>query len=141
VALLEWQESFSVGDPVLDEDHKRLIQIINRVAAAEERGEPVQWVLQNLDEYAKNHFRWEEERMEEAGYAALDAHRREHHTFIEWLETLKATYGLDPEAHLHLAKTVNDYLRNWLTDHILTTDMEYKGQIGVREGQGRQSDG
>jgi hemerythrin-like metal-binding protein len=129
MAILEWDPSYSVGVAALDEDHKRLISVINRVTEAESRGEPVQWVLQELDEYAQGHFRREEERLEEVNFPGLEAHRAEHASFVEWLSSLKTTYSLDPEAHFHLAKTVEDFLRSWLQNHILTVDMQYKGEI------------
>ena len=116
--IVEWNDSYSVGVPALDNDHKRLIEIINRVDEAERAGNSVQWVLQELEDYAKRHFQREEERLEAIGFAGLAEHARQHHAFTEWVETVKQTYDLSPEAHFHLAATVRDYLRNWLVDQM-----------------------
>jgi hemerythrin-like metal-binding protein len=129
MAELKWDDSYSVGIEQFDADHKRLIETINRVARAEEAGRPVQWVLQELDDYARNHFQAEEDRMASAGYPGLEEHHKEHAAFHEWLETLKVTYSMEPEAQFHLAKTVNEFLNKWLGEHILKMDMKYKGRI------------
>lgn len=129
MTLLEWKESYSVGDSVFDNDHRRLIDLINRVEEADREGLPVDWALDELEEYARYHFGREETRMEALGYPALEAHRKEHAAFIEWLETVKSTYHAAPEAHAHLAAAVNAYLRDWLDNHILKTDMAYKPHL------------
>jgi hemerythrin len=129
MALMEWTESLSVGVPELDNDHKQLVAIINRIAEAEEKGGPADWVFSELERYTREHFRHEEGRLAEAGYEELAAHKKQHKAFIEWLETVKAAYHLDPSSHHYLARTVNDYLKRWWTHHILGTDMKYKGRI------------
>ncbi len=129
MADLEWKESYSVGIEQFDADHKKLIEIINRVVKADEAGGPVQWVLQELDNYARDHFQAEEERMASMNFPGLEDHRQEHEAFHEWLETIKVTFSMEPEAQFHLAKTVNQFLNHWLENHIFKTDMKYKDQI------------
>ena len=129
MALMEWRDSFSVGVTKLDDDHKRLIDLINRVDATEKAGKSVQWVLEELRNYAEYHFKAEEERMKAAEYPEIEEHMREHKAFIEWLATVERTYNLAPDAHFHIAETVNEYLRDWLTHHILLVDMQYKGVL------------
>ena len=130
MALIEWQDAFSVGVDKLDNDHKRLIALINRVDEAEKAGKSVQWALEELRSYAEVHFKAEEERLEAADYAENDEHKKEHKAFVEWLVTVERTYNLAPDAHFHIAETVNEYLRDWLTHHILLVDMQYKGVLG-----------
>lgn len=127
---VEWTEALSVGVPELDDDHRRLVGVINRVLESERRGESVQWAIQELTSYANEHFAREERLMAEAGYPGLDAHREQHRAFIEWLTSVKTAYGADAETRHYLAKTVREYLQNWLTDHIMETDMDYKGYLG-----------
>lgn len=129
MAFMEWKESYSVGNPELDGDHKQLIDIINQIAQAEETHKPVQWVFQALDDYVSGHFHREEQRLEAANYPDLDQHKKAHKNFIEWLDTVRATYSMDPEAKFHLATTVNNYLKDWLANHILKTDMQYKSYM------------
>ncbi len=129
MALIKWQDSFSVGVEKLDADHRRLFDIINRVDAAEKAGKSVQWVLEELRNYAEYHFRGEEECMKAADYPEIEEHMRQHKAFVEWLATVERTYNLAPDAHFHIAESVNEYLRDWLTHHILLIDMQYKGRL------------
>lgn len=133
MTLLEWNDKYSVGVPALDEDHKRLIDIINRVEKAERTGDSVKWVLQDLADYAHYHFQQEEDRLKTIDYPGLADHMGKHEAFVEWLETLSKTYAMAPEAHFHQAETVRDYLKNWLINHILGTDMEYKDYLSEQD--------
>lgn len=128
VKPVEWLESWSVGNSSLDNDHKRLIEIINRVGATEDSGEDVVWVLNDLREYANYHFKREEELMEAAQIPGLDEHKQTHRMFVEWLTSLQRTVNL-PEARYVIFDAANEYLRDWLGKHILGTDMQYKGKI------------
>jgi hemerythrin len=130
MTLLDWKDAYSVGVPELDRDHKRLIGIINRVAEAEEGGRSVTWAVEELADYARYHFGREERMMRAAGYAAFDAHCAEHKAFLEWLRSVMSALHLDAAAQYHLAPTIKSYLRDWLDNHILKSDMDYKGRIG-----------
>ena len=129
MALIEWQDSYRVSVDELDDDHKRLIDIINRIDEAEKAHKSVQWVLEELRNYAAYHFKAEEDRMAAADYPDIEEHKREHAVFVEWLTTVERTYNMSPEAHFHMSETVDRYLREWLTHHILSVDMRYKGRI------------
>jgi len=126
---VEWTDRLSVGVPQLDDDHKTLIDIINRVLATERQGGSVKWALGELAAYANDHFTREERMMEAAGYPDLEAHRRTHKAFIEWLRSVRTIYGADPGAEYYLAETIRGYLQTWLTDHIMKVDADYKGKI------------
>ncbi|NQV98615.1 MAG: hemerythrin family protein [Rhodospirillales bacterium] len=123
-----WQESWSVGNDSLDDDHKRLVSIINRVSDSMSDGQDPVWLLNDLKSYAKYHFDREEALMEAAEIEGLVEHKETHRMFVEWLTTLQATINL-PEARFILLEAANEYLRDWLGRHILGTDMQYKGRI------------
>ena len=129
MAKLEWEESWCVGDDKLDNDHKVLVSTINRLIAAREDQEPTDWVLQDIADYANFHFTREEEMMKSSGYPGFDAHVKEHRMFIEWLDTVKTTFKVDVEARHYITDSVIEYLQKWLKEHILGTDMAYKGKI------------
>ncbi len=113
----------------MDADHKKLIAIINKVVEATEKQSSLRDVLDDLDYYVQYHFSREEERMVEAGYPEFIEHKKKHVEFVEWLGNLKITYSLSPEASIQMAATVNEFLCEWLVEHILKVDKAYQGKI------------
>ena len=126
---MEWDDSYSVGVADLDDDHKKLISIINRVQEMKDSGKSMLWALEELEHYAQHHFSSEEAYLADVDYAELVEHKEEHQAFHDWLKSVRISLSSDPEAGFYLAERINDYLQKWLVNHILETDMKYKGQI------------
>lgn len=126
---IEWQDDFSVGVKVLDDDHKRLISIINRTSEDAWNGVSTQWAIKELQVYASYHFRREETKLKRIEFTEFAAHKKEHQSFIKWLETVSMTYRMNSETEYFLTETINSYLHDWLIHHILESDMKYKGKI------------
>lgn len=126
---LEWQESWSVGNADLDNDHKRLIAIIRSMGQYRTQASDLGRLAYELENYTKYHFAREEAMMETAGVPGLDAHKKQHRAFVEWLSAVRKSFSGTHEARSLLIDDVEAYLRTWLTDHILKTDMTYKGLL------------
>lgn len=126
---LEWQDSWSVGNADLDNDHKRLIAIIQTIGQYRTRATDLGRLTHHLEDYTKVHFAREEAMMEAAGVPGLAAHKKQHQAFVEWLSAVRKSFSATHEARGLLIDDVDDYLRRWLTDHILKTDMGYKGLL------------
>jgi hemerythrin-like metal-binding protein len=120
-----WKESYSVGVSQLDDDHKRLIDLLNRfqVAYRYHTGEEFERKsLEELVEYTKYHFEREEQMMEEAGYPDLAAHKEIHRSMIDKVERFQEEYKkLGHEA----LDGVATFLSDWLIEHINGTDKQY----------------
>lgn len=126
-----WQDSYSVGVPELDDQHKVLIDLINQLETIEQDGGDMRDVMNKLDWYVKTHFALEEDMMETAGYADLADHAAEHWEFEAWLKAAQshmATAGIGNDI---LVQTVRERLKHWLKNHILVSDMAYKGKLGT----------
>lgn len=127
--LIIWSDRYSVGVALLDQHHRHLAQLINRLAeCAAERAlsESVGDVLDALVRYAEYHFRHEEALMEAAGYPALAEHRGEHLAFCEMISetcytAMHGIIGIDE---------LLDYLTRWWQEHILLEDMRYRPLLG-----------
>lgn len=123
---MEWKPAYSVGVPALDSDHKQLMDIINRIDQSAETGDSIQWVLQELADYARVHFRREEDQLKSIEYPQLAHQVSEHVHFVDWVNTLTASFSALPTSPVYTAEAVGNYLKNWLADHILVSDMAYK---------------
>ena len=126
----QWTESMSVGIPLLDEDHKALIRLINRLhtglAAGAKFGE-LEDIFDRLVAYIEFHFTREEKVMEASGYPGAAAHREEHEGFTQAIYEMRDRYAREGD-HTMTAE-LPDYLKNWLNHHILVQDMAYKPYV------------
>ncbi len=120
-----WNEKYSVSNLIIDEQHKRLLNVLFRLERMVNRGkdsEEMVKLLTDMSNYAKEHFKSEERYMERIGYPNLAKHKELHSSYN--LQVLKFTM-----AHLDASpdtprETLN-FLTHWWTDHILTVDMDY----------------
>lgn len=117
----------SVGVPLLDADHKIFIEIINDLEAAAEypaRRNNLKEILRRLAQYSRYHFEREEKVMAACGYPGIESHKQEHANFSEYIGAVALCFDSDPNAVL--GDEVLDFLKNWLTHHVLIQDMAYR---------------
>jgi two-component system cell cycle response regulator len=130
----QWDEGMSVGVESIDQDHRRIIDIINQLSEAFEKGsgrEVVAGLFDRLEEYASTHFAREERLMEEAGFPGLQEHAAQHKSFAGKIPELRDM--LLEAAFPSVALETNLFLYRWLVGHILSDDMAYT-QLLYEEG-------
>ena len=132
---LRWKDDYSVGVKAIDDDHKRLIELLNgfQTAYRYHTGDDFERkALQELVDYTRYHFEREEKMMAEIGYPDLEAHKEQHRAMIAEVEKFQEEYR--QKGHEAL-RGVADYLNGWLIHHINGTDKRYSPyfeQAGVR---------
>lgn len=125
MTTIEWTPALSVGVGTIDDDHRKLIDLLNGVFAACAMGvgdEVVGDAVRELRAYTLHHFEREENLLVEKGYPKCPAHREEHKKLIGQLDemTPKLT-GAEPGGGMQVMM----FLRHWLIDHIMAHDLEY----------------
>jgi hemerythrin-like metal-binding protein len=123
--FLTWHESYSVGIAVLDEDHKRLLTLINQLQTAAHYHTSDAYeeeALEALVDYTRGHFQREEALMAQYDFPGLAAHRQQHQEMIDEVGKLLTAYRQDRDATIERAIR---YLQTWLLNHINGTDKEY----------------
>lgn len=81
MTFYSWSADLSVGNAAIDEDHRELIGLINRLHAAMERGRGgliMNEVLAELIDYVDAHFKREEDYMHKLLYVGFTEHKKEH---------------------------------------------------------------
>ncbi|MDV7340591.1 bacteriohemerythrin [Terasakiella sp. A23] len=131
--VIEWKEEYNIGIPQIDKQHKKLVALINRLSKAETEGGMIAYVFDDLDLYVKEHFRAEEELLRAFEYEDFDAHKEEHRTFEGWLSAVRQSFNLGGSSSHLIAESMNAYLRNWLINHILESDMAYRDTLTITE--------
>lgn len=125
MALIEWSEELSVGVPALDEQHKHLIEIINKFEDARKRGKGTRImgeIMNDLFGYTQEHFAFEERWMKEAGYEKLQQHQSIHRQLLQKIERLQFEHS---QAGRRITAEVSELFKYWLTAHILGDDQAY----------------
>jgi hemerythrin len=129
--LLMWTGNLSVGVKDFDDDHKRLIRIINELHSAIQDAqlsgkvpeEEIEIALHRLENYLQYHCAREELYMANTGYPDLAEHRQEHTQFgAKIVEMRQRFHG---SSSLEDAQAVMDFVYNWLTHHINVTDKKF----------------
>lgn len=122
--VFEWTEGLSAGFEEIDNQHKELISLIQKLFVTVDRKESLQQVGMATDflrEYIVQHFQMEERYMEAYGYAGRDNHKAQHQKFIEDFEAHQERFYLNI-ADYHMALEIKGWLYNWLVNHITKTD-------------------
>ena len=124
--LMTWTDSMSVGVKMLDDDHKKLIDMVNELhdgILEGHRREALGHVLDELVKYTKIHFMHEEEMFRRTAYPGGDAHKKEHEDLVQKAADLQSRFKMGPTSMLSLE--VMGFLKSWLNHHIKGSDKAY----------------
>jgi len=136
MALMNWNEKLSVGVAVIDDEHKKLVAMLNELYDGMQSGKAAAalgHVLDGLISYTAAHFKHEEELFAKTGYPAAVAHKKEHDDLTKQVLDVQAKYKAGVSGTLSLE--VMSFLKNWLVTHIQGSDKGYGPHLnskGVR---------
>ena len=124
--IINWRDEFSVGVAAMDEQHKKLLAMINRLVAEQKvltDPKTIADLLTGMTDYADDHFRAEEFLMAEYGYDRKTEQEAAHKAFRDKTQSFCSAAEMGPNI---LSEALLRYLGTWLVSHILTEDMQYK---------------
>jgi len=127
--FVEWKDDYSVGIDSIDQQHKKLLNLINQLQTAVDYSTGEQFEREALDElvdYTKTHFTYEEGLMEQNDYPDFEPHKLQHKQMIKKVEEVLAEYDKDHDTAMSNAA---EYLKGWLINHINGTDKEYSSYL------------
>jgi len=129
---IKWKDEYSVGIAHIDQDHKKLISLLNQFAVAYDHAMDESFekeALEALVDYTKYHFKREEKMMRDNDYPDFVAHQAKHKEMIAQVGKFVELY--DEKGHDAL-KDISEYLTVWLISHINGTDKEYSQYLNER---------
>jgi len=129
MVLVKWDEKYSVGLESIDTQHKTLVGLINQLHEAMKLGrskELIKPTLDSLTKYTKEHFTFEEEKMQAVNYPGLAEHRNQHEEFVKKVDAFVADYDA---GRAGLTFAIINFLRDWLLHHIADTDKKYSSYL------------
>ena len=122
--VVQWQNSYSVGIRLIDEQHMELIKLTNRLfnnclSGRERSRATFLSTIHDAVDYVGYHFSTEEKVMERVDYPSLLEHKKEHSIFVREVfnkvEEFKAGKVLAPLTFVY-------FLRDWVLHHIAVND-------------------
>ena len=122
---IKWSKEWELDIPVIDSQHKRIVDFINKIVEQGEDRDAIETVLNELKDYTSSHFAFEESLMEEAGYGFTKAHSRVHVLFIRRIDDYWKEFKNGNNISEDLVKT----LESWLFNHIKHDDQDYSDTV------------
>jgi hemerythrin-like metal-binding protein len=133
--ILMWTDNLSVGVKYFDEDHKRLIRMINELhfeiqdaaATGKIAEDEIELALHRLENYFEYHCLQEEIFMEKVAYPGIDEHRHCHQIFFNKVAAMSCEFtgSRDPAHAIELMQFIYD----WVIEHIHTIDKKYSDYL------------
>ncbi|MCX7874727.1 MAG: bacteriohemerythrin [Melioribacteraceae bacterium] len=125
MALISWSDSYSVKVKEIDNQHQKLVNLINLLHDSMKEGkgkEVIGKVLTELVNYTVYHFSYEEKLFDKYGYPDAKVHARQHKDLVEkvscYVKDFESGKGVLP-------MEVMNFLRDWLIKHIGGDDKKY----------------
>lgn len=125
MALFTWSDNYSVGVKEIDQQHQKIMDMINELndAMLEKKGRDcVGGVLNKLINYTASHFALEEKLMSQHGYPEYEEHKAKHDKMVGKVLALQKDVAAKK---LSVSSDVMSFLQDWLNKHIMGTDKKY----------------
>lgn len=123
---INWSSKYSVGIGIIDEQHKRIILMINKIIKekdANTNSEVISELITRMMQYSQEHFKTEENLLIEHDYPYFETHKSEHTAYNK--KTVAFTIAT-PAGIEDVPQNMKEFLITWWKKHILVEDMKYK---------------
>jgi hemerythrin len=129
---IKWTDAYSVSVKPMDDQHKRLFDLINEYyegIAQNKNKEAMAKILQGMLDYTKYHFSDEEKLMLSNKYPGYEEQKKQHDQFIATVEDYKQRIA---SGKLLLSVEVTNFLKDWLVKHIQGKDKQYGPYLNAK---------
>lgn len=134
--FIRWEKRFELGIPVIDAQHKRLVELCNdlylTIVRNKYRAMQPEWqeafsdALRATVDYVKTHFSDEEKLLAAVGYEWLEQQKAQHHGFtMKIAESLKTFNKATFQNAIEFVK----FLYDWILHHIAVSDKQYVSAV------------
>jgi len=125
--LITWSNTFSCGIKLIDDQHKKLLALINDIynhvsGSEEDEARYFEEVIQEIFRYIKLHFETEEKIMIAAKFEGYDEHKTAHDSFRFAIVDNFSDFITGKRFRLY---SFTDFLKNWALSHIAVLDKEH----------------
>lgn len=124
--MIKWQDEYKIGVEFIDEQHKQLFEIANRVydllknELITDKYDQIIEIIEELKDYTVYHFGAEEEYMKSIGYKKFLSQKVAHTDFLEKMRDIDID-KIDNGQNDYLLGIL-DFVSDWLVQHIIKED-------------------
>ncbi len=123
--LIRWNSTYELGVKEIDEQHMKLVDIINdfyNAFATAQAHEKIGDIIGELVNYTVFHFTSEEEIFSNSNYPDTEKHKSTHKEFVD---EMKRYHQEVKDGNMTTTYDLMTFLRDWLIKHIMGTDRNY----------------
>ena len=124
--LVAWDDSWSVGVEEIDRQHRKIVDMINRLETARANGQSatvIGAIMEEILQYTDYHFGLEELYFDEFKYADTDRHKAAHRALSVQARAFQRSLT---QGHTNIGDEVTRFLQDWLAIHIKGSDQQYR---------------
>jgi hemerythrin-like metal-binding protein len=125
MAVIIWNESLSVKIASIDDQHKKLIELINDFydnVSKSANDELILKLVKGMKTYTIHHFSTEELYMKRLNYPGYEEHKKEHQNFIDKVNAVEEKLQ---KGTIVVSFEITSFLKDWIKNHIQNTDKKY----------------
>ena len=125
-------DSFSVNIVRIDQEHKKLFEMINDLTDAMKAGQGkdvLGGILDGLLSYTASHFQTEENYFQQVKYPDAAEHKKEHLAFVQKVSEFKKDFDA---GRATISVNILQFLSKWLQNHIKGTDQKYSSFLNEK---------
>ncbi|MBU4234837.1 MAG: bacteriohemerythrin [Proteobacteria bacterium] len=123
--LMPWSSNLSVNIKLIDDQHKKLVGIINELHKAmklKKSNNAMGAILDRLADYTVTHFATEEKLFAKYGYPEEKAHVELHRKLVAQVVDIQQKFK---SGDAMISMELMSFLKDWLVKHIQGTDKKY----------------
>jgi hemerythrin len=136
--FVAWDDRYSVGIPLIDDQHKELIRLTNELYESCLVGEEAaranfMAAIKGTVDYVKYHFGVEEKILQNVKYPEIVEHKRAHEDFVQHILDEVQSFQ---DGKKFVPNLFVRYLKDWILSHIAVADRKYAAYILNLKKQG-----
>lgn len=136
----EFTDNLIIGNKMLDDQHKELINRFNKLIKSCEKGNEKLVAVNTLDylsDYVDQHFEAEEQLQKDIGYPGFDRHKEQHEKFKQTLTELENMLQEEEGPSAAFVKKVEKNIVDYFYIHIEGFDRSVAEYNSMRENNER----
>ncbi len=130
--MVVWEDKYSTGIAELDSQHQVLFKYINNLEKIIEKGDysfsRIENILTFFEDYAKNHFGYEEDCMHAHQCPFGGKNKAAHKEFIKIFDAFHHRFTKEGPSE-KLLKEIQQKATDWLVNHICKIDVNLKSCV------------